>query len=709
MCSNKRVFVLILVLALIFLCPSLWASIVVSQSGSASAASATISATSEGDLIIVCGNRASNTAPSVASGYAVITNSAGANTQSASCGYKISPGGETTTGTWTNAANVAYIVLRGYDINSTGPLGCNPAHATGSSTTLSFPSCTLTRSNGTSMVISFATATGATTTAPDRCASGFTLASSTSQSTLGLCYENSYSSTGFSGSLSIAPSAGWVGIDFEILGEPGNIASAVSDLVQTVHTSQFNDVGCNGGPTCGPSFTIPLPNATLANNFLQLDFDVRYTATAPTVSSIKCNGGTSWTWTDAGHDELNTTDLVDSFEYYVAGASAGCTTITVTMSASWFSAEATFTEWRGIATSSPVDTGAAALNSATSPIFGTSITPGVNGDLVTLHCAMVTLPGGWPNWSTSSPAPVVSSAGFTQIDPDIGFPYESIAAIYNATTSVSAFEDFFDGASGNDGNCIMMAYKTSASGTAPSGVHIIQENFQGATNLATVYSQMHVFFSGDTLATVLFSGNTAANDQFSTITDSLGSTFTKEGQHDGSGTYPEWGIDCDATAGDDFIKWTGGSVGGWNIALVEVSGLANSSHSVCIDTTGKISPGSGTGAGPYTYTGPSLTATNASDLQLSMFDIGTGPTTTSISNPSGTLFLYPSYGNWSDQSIVYEGGGFGGLYSTGLTAKAFVWGSANTATAWVSAVDFLPAPVVTSKPCTIALLGIGPC
>lgn len=674
-------------------CPSfLHAAISVAQSGSATAASATITSTNLGDLIIVCGNRASTTEPTIATGYATIQHSTGANTQSATCGYKISPGGETSTGTWTNATNVAYIVLRGYDINSTGPLGCNPSRATGLSTTLTFPTCTLTRSNSTSTVITFGTATGATTTAPDTCTSGFTLASSTSQSTLGLCYENGYSSSSFSGSITIAPSTGWVGISFEILGQQANVVSAASILVQTVHTSQFNDTGCNGGPTCGPAFTIPLPNATLANNFLQLDFDVRYTATAPTVSSIKCNGGTSWTWVDSGHDELNTTDLVDSFEYYIAGAASGCTTITVTMSAAWFSAEATFTEWNGVATSSPVDTGTGVLNSGTSPIFGTSITPGTSGDLVTLHCAMVPLPGGWPNWSTTTPAPVVSSAGFTQIDPDIGFPYETTAAIYNAKTAVAAYEDFYGGAASNDGNCIMMAYKTSIdTGTVPVGIHIVSENFQGATNNATVYAQTHLFNSGDTLATVLFSGQTATNDQFSTITDSLGSSFTKEGQHDGSGTYPEWGIDCDAGSGDDLIKWTGGSPNGWNIAIVEISGLDNASHTACIDVTGKTSQDSGTGTGPYTYTGPSLTATNAGDIQLSMFDIGTGPTTTSISSPSGSLFLEPSYGNWTDQSIVYEGAGFGGLYNTGVSAKAFVWGSANTATAFISAVDFLPA------------------
>lgn len=681
-----------LIIFALLVCPAARATITVAQNGSATATSATLTSTQLGDLIIVCGNRASTTEPTVATGYATIKHSTGANTQSATCGYKLSKGGETSTGTWTNATNVAYIVLRGYDINSSGPLGCNPAQDTGSSTTLTFPTCTLTRSNGTSMVLTFGTATGATTTPPDTCASGFTLASSTSQSTLGLCYDNGYSSSSFSGSITIAPTTGWVGLTFEILGQQSNVASASSNLIQTVHTSQFNDTGCNVGPTCGPAFTIPLPNATLSNNFLQLDFDVRYTSTAPTVSSIQCNGGTSWTWTDSGHDELNTTDLVDSFEYYIAGATAGCTTITVTMSAEWYSAEATFNEWKGIATSSPVDTGTGVINSGTSPIFGTSITPGTSGDLITLHCAMVPLPGGGPNYSTTTPAPVVPSGGFTSIDPDIGYPYETIAAIYNATTSVSAYEDFYAGTASNDGNCIMMAYKTSSgAGTSYSGVHIVAESFQGASGQATVYAQMHMFNSGDTLATVLFSGETATNDQFSAISDSLGSSFTKEGQHDDNGTYPEWGIDCDAGAGDDLIEWTGGSTNGWNIAIVEISGLNNSSHTACIDVTGKISLNNGTGTGPYTYTGPSLTATNSGDLQLSMFDIGTGPTTTSISSPSGAEFLYASYGNWTDQSIVYEGGGFGGLYSTGTSAQAFVWGSAESETAFISAVDFLPA------------------
>lgn len=88
---------------------------------SAAAASVALPTFSADDIAIVFAFRSgSTTAPSLPSGWTNDT-SAGANTCSYRVGWRRLVGGDTTTGTWTNATSIEVIVLRGVDLGS--PLG----------------------------------------------------------------------------------------------------------------------------------------------------------------------------------------------------------------------------------------------------------------------------------------------------------------------------------------------------------------------------------------------------------------------------------------------------------------------------------------------------------------------------------------------------------------------------------------------------------
>jgi hypothetical protein len=123
--------------------------------GDAEAAAATVNlpAFTAGDVAVVFAYRNNNaTAPSLPAGWTGLQNG-GANTNSFRTGYRILVGGDTTTGTWTNATHIQVIILRGN--NPTVPYGAL-AQANGAGNTLTAPALSLQHTDGTSWVIAFA-------------------------------------------------------------------------------------------------------------------------------------------------------------------------------------------------------------------------------------------------------------------------------------------------------------------------------------------------------------------------------------------------------------------------------------------------------------------------------------------------------------------------------------------------------------------------
>lgn len=111
LCSKTGQFLI----ALLLTCGCANAAISRTQNVSANASSVAISSTTAGDVIVVFGyNGTSATAVSLPAGYTNLASATGT-LQAGRCAYKISPGAETVTGTFTNATQVIAFVYRGTD------------------------------------------------------------------------------------------------------------------------------------------------------------------------------------------------------------------------------------------------------------------------------------------------------------------------------------------------------------------------------------------------------------------------------------------------------------------------------------------------------------------------------------------------------------------------------------------------------------------
>jgi hypothetical protein len=122
-------------------------------SGSAAAATDTLPAFNVGDLCLVFAFRdGSTTAPSLPAGWTNGRNN-GANTCSGRSGYRFLQSGDTSIGTWTNATEVVWIILRGADV--LGPDGDVLASSinSGSSTAPNWPALTVLDKNSTEWLI----------------------------------------------------------------------------------------------------------------------------------------------------------------------------------------------------------------------------------------------------------------------------------------------------------------------------------------------------------------------------------------------------------------------------------------------------------------------------------------------------------------------------------------------------------------------------
>ena len=130
------------------------------QNVSAAANNVAITSTSNGDVIVVWAYFAGTaTIPTLPGGFTSIVGTAGVQ-QGARLGYKVSTGGDTTSGTWTNATHVVCLVYSG--CNTLSPFGTTPTINAGNSASLGYLATTLTITNGTSIHLGFGGASGAT-------------------------------------------------------------------------------------------------------------------------------------------------------------------------------------------------------------------------------------------------------------------------------------------------------------------------------------------------------------------------------------------------------------------------------------------------------------------------------------------------------------------------------------------------------------------
>lgn len=119
---------------------------------SAQSSSVTVSGVSAGDVMLVTAHRdGSTTPPTLAAGFTTLDGATGANTNSHRTAWKTCVGGETTSGSWTNATSVIVSILHATAGETLG-IGAHLPNS-GASTSVGWLALTLTVTNGTSWVI----------------------------------------------------------------------------------------------------------------------------------------------------------------------------------------------------------------------------------------------------------------------------------------------------------------------------------------------------------------------------------------------------------------------------------------------------------------------------------------------------------------------------------------------------------------------------
>ena len=146
---------------LLFLFPLLaQGAITRTQAVSAAANTVAITSTAANDVIVVWAYFAGTaTIPSLPAGFTSLVGTAGT-AQAARLGYKVSSGGDTSSGVWTNATHVVCLVYSG--CKTSGPFGTTPTIGAGNSASIPYPAGTLTVTDGTSVWLGFAGASSAT-------------------------------------------------------------------------------------------------------------------------------------------------------------------------------------------------------------------------------------------------------------------------------------------------------------------------------------------------------------------------------------------------------------------------------------------------------------------------------------------------------------------------------------------------------------------
>jgi hypothetical protein len=307
--------------------------------------------------------------------------------------------------------------------------------------------------------------------------------------------------------------------------------------------------------------------------------------------------------------------------YYLAGAPAGITQITVTYSGSVADWHGAVQEYSGVATSSPVD--GTCSNHSTSISCSAAITTTGSNDLVV--ASMIGLGGTiWENsLSTITPGSgFIFDAADTQCsDADEEFIQVSAGSITPSFSVTGSSESF---------NIVGMAFKAAAAGTNPTGMYILhQQHLQISQTSQTSYFvssgnlEVVALDIGPSYSVVAIGGCTPANTWTSTTpggfypivfyltsTASFSTnlhctvTSTSPGNHGilvaydivGAATSP-----LDATASNEGAT----SPGGTNTDMPSVTPVRQPGIAFAAQGTG-IGPGTGIGAGfiwdncPYT-------------------------------------------------------------------------------------------------------------
>jgi hypothetical protein len=629
------------------------ATITESQAVSAAATSAALTATQAGDLIVVCAYQNNNdTAPSLASGYTNIANG-GANTNAMRIAYKFSPGGETTTGTWTNATAVGAIVYRGVDV---GPIGANAA-GNNSGTTLTYSTVSLERTDGTSWI---AGCGGMVATPADQ-------AHSVNQNTTNLTVRTNIPSNQFAmldsgAGLSSFSSQGvtitsgaWSTYAVELFLSP---AKSAPPLYQSWTYGYPNEL------TAKNNFQLFFPNKTGAGNLQRL-WITYPTGNAPT--SITDGSSDVWTPVNVCTDSYLG---LDHAMWIVAGATAGKTSATVNFSSAGTDGTdqltAGYAEYYGIATSSPADQISCTPDISTALAGAGSMTPSTNGQLIDAECVGMAA-GVFPSddWSD---AYIPASAQFVNTENHLG--KMSMSFIQATEAAINPTMDIIGG---TYANCAATSFKASAgAGTAPSGMYIAHGGYYGQFMTSTATYVL------PTSGNLMIVGSTDLNE-YGAVSDDNSNSYTSIF---GTDYYPKLSYASPFTPRNNLHLTMGiGSSPNqffsyWDVAGAASSGAYDTSNS-SVGTQGALPTSCGQNAAKTDITGATVVPSTSNGLVIGLGNFGCGPPCAAAA-PTGAFLDAVVYPGAGDGNEFDNGDGWIHYFNPNTAAVTFQWHMANT-------------------------------
>jgi hypothetical protein len=443
-----------------------------------------------------------------------------------------------------------------------------------------------------------------------------------------------------------------------------------SKLVYSKSLSTTSETGNNFKIQYGGS----MGTGTLANNLLTLRMTYPHGSTVSSISDNKSSTYTLGVSADSG-----TSGWVTAL-YYIPGAAAGITQITVAFSASVADWHAAIQEYSGVATSSPGD-GTCSSTTTTPPTVQctAAIVTGTSGDLIVASTMLVGGLGSTMCGNTStSIAPgsgfILDAADPFCSDADEEFVQSSSGSItpsFSITGNAEAF------------NIISMAFKPSAgAGTNPRGMYILHQ--QTVMINMNSSSQLNYFVSsGNLLVASVDDGNTNSGGDIITI-DSCTPSNTWTKRSPSGADMPQMFFVPSASASTNMhcTVHSGNSGDTTLMVIYDIAGAASSPEDV--DSTGFQ------GTGASIINAPVLTPTTQPGIAFAIENTGNGPST-----GVGTGYIYDNtpYTGETDSSKLDNGDGWQHIFYTSTSQLAFSWTQA-IGGSWMNAfaIAFKAAP-----------------
>ncbi len=407
----------------------------------------------------------------------------------------------------------------------------------------------------------------------------------------------------------------------------------------------------------------PMGSGSLAGNLMTLRI------TAPhgsTISSITDNLSDSYTLgvsVDSGSGGWVTA------MYYLAGAPAGITMITVTYSSSVADWHGAVMEYSGVATSSPVD--GTCSNHSTTIACSTAITTTGTNDLVV--ASMIGLSGGmiWGNtMNTVSPGgSFFFDAADTQCsDADEEYVQPSAGSVTPSFTVTGNSESF---------NIVGMAFKAANAGTVPTGMYILHQQhvqINGPASSETIY----FVSSGNLLVADTDIGQATSNVTISGCSPS--NSFA--GQTNGS-LYPQYFYLTSTANFSTNLHCTVSTTqqGQHGILVIyDIVGAAASPFNA-------LGPG---GSGTGTTITNTVTPTATPGIVFASENTGQGPAT---AVGIGFIFDNTTYTGESDGGQMNNGDGWQHYFYTSASKLTFTWTQGNSSSYMqAGAIAFMAGP-----------------